>query len=248
MTAARRSPPLVVLLSSPLLGGIVWEGVTPMLRERDREVVVPPDVDVRAHGSVEAMVAEVLATLPADRPLAIVAHSNAGNLVPGIVAARDVSAVVLVDAVLPAHAGPHPVAPPPFVRRLATLADDRGLLPPWTTWFPDEAIAGLGLDAAQLARLRAAEPRVPYSYLAGTFEVPHEWARATPGAFVSFGDGYASERRLAASLGWRVRAVEGGHLHPLAAPEEVAAVIDEELTELTEITELGGSAVTAPVE
>jgi len=181
---------------------------------------------------VGAMVAEALGTLPADRPLAIVAHSNAGNLVPGIVAGREVSAVVLLDAILPAQAGTHPVAPPQFVRRLATLADDRGLLPPWSTWFPDAAIAGLGLDAAQLARLRAAEPRVPYSFLAGTFQVSHDWARSTPGAYVAFGDGYAAERRLAASLGWRVRVLEGGHLHPLVAPVEVAAAIDEELTQL----------------
>lgn len=232
MAAARPSPLLVVLLGSPVLGGVVWEGVAPLLRERGREVMVAPDVDVQAHGSVEAVVAEVLGTLPADRPLAIVAHSNAGNLVPGIVAARELSAVVLLDAVLPAKAGTHPVAPPQFVRRLATLADDRGLLPPWSTWFPDAAIAGLGLDAAQLARLRAAEPRVPYSYLAGTFQVPHEWAGSMPGAYVSFGDGYARERRRAESLAWRVRVLEGGHLHPLVAPEEVAAAIDEDLTEL----------------
>ena len=232
MAAARASPLLVVLLGSPLLGGVVWEGVAPLLRERGLEVTVAPDVDVQAHGSVEAVVAEVLGTLPADRPLAIVAHSNAGNLVPGIVAAREVSAVVLLDAVLPAQGGIHPVAPPQFVRRLATLVDDRGMLPPWSMWFPDAAIAGLGLDAAQLARLRASELRVPYSYLAGTFDVPHAWAQTTPGAYVSFGDGYAAERRLASSLGWRVRVLEGGHLHPLVVPEEVAVAIEEELTEL----------------
>lgn len=232
MAAARRSPPLVVLLGSPLLGGLVLEGVVPLLRERGREVTIPPDLDVQAHGTVGAMVAELLGTLPDGRPLALVAHSNAGNLVPGIVAAREVRAVVLLDAVLPARAGTHPVAPPQFVHRLATLTEDRGLLPPWSAWFPDEAIAGLGLDASQLARLRAAEPRVPFSYLAGTFEVPHEWARSTPGAYVAFGDGYARERRLAASLGWRARVLEGGHLHPLVAPDEVAAAIDEELTAL----------------
>jgi hypothetical protein len=49
---------------------------------------------------------------------------------------------------------------------------------------------------------------------------------------VAFGDGYARERRLAESLGWRIRVLEGGHLHPLVAAEEVAAAIDEELTEL----------------
>ena len=47
----------------------------------------------------------------------------------------------------------------------------------------------LGLDAAQLTRIRAAEARIPYAYVAGTFEVPRGWARSTPGAYVSFGDG-----------------------------------------------------------
>jgi hypothetical protein len=225
------SPPLVVLLGSPLLGGIVWNRVAPLLRLRDRDVVVP-DVTSRPPHSVADVVDAVLGALPADRPLAVVAHSNAGNLVPGIVTARDVAAVVLMDAAFPAGAGAHPVAPAHLVAELAELADEHGLLPPWSRWFPDEAILALGLDAGQLAELRRVEPRVPFEFLTGTVDVQDAWARRTRGAYVSFGDAYAVERGVAASLGWRVRAVEGGHLHPLVEPEEVAAVIDEELDEL----------------
>lgn len=226
------SPPLVALLGSPLLGGIVWERVAPLLRLRGRDIVVP-DATSPPPRSVAEVVDAVLGTLPADRPLAIVAHSNAGNLVPGIAAARDVVAVVLMDAAFPAEPGSHPVAPAHLVEELVELADEHGVLPPWSTWFPDEAILALGLDAGQLAELRRVEPRIPLEFLTGTVEVQDAWVRRTPGAYVSFGDVYAAERGVAASLGWRVRAVEGGHLHPLVEPEEVAAVIDAELDELT---------------
>jgi hypothetical protein len=237
MTAAaamQPSAPLVVLLGSPLLGSVVWEPVAPLLRARHRDVVVP-DVTSPPPHRVAEVVDALLGTLPADRPFAVVAHSNAGNLLPGISAARDVVAVVLMDAAFPADPGSHPVAPAHLVAQLTELADEHGLLPPWSTWFPDEAVLALGLDAGQLAELRRVEPRIPLEYLTGTVEVEHAWARSIPGAYVSFGDSdaYANERRVAASLGWRVRALGGGHLHPLVAPEEVAAVIDDELDELT---------------
>lgn len=241
MSAVRPVPPLIVLLGSPLLGGVVWERVAPLLRGRARDVAVP-DVTSPTPHRVADVVATALGTLPADRPLAIVAHSNAGNLVPGIVAVREVDAVVLVDAAFPAEPGVHPVVPAHLVGRLVDLADERGMLPPWSSWFPDETIQTLGLDDAQLTRLRGVEPRIPLDYLTGTVEVTDDWARTTPGAYVSFGnddgEGYAEERRLAASLGWRVRTVKGAHLHPLVAPEEVATVIDEELDAL-----LGGDRV-----
>jgi hypothetical protein len=145
-----------------------------------------------------------------------------------------VIAVVLVDAAFPAEAGAHPVAPAHLVEQIAELADEHGLLPPWSTRFPDEAILALGLDAGQLAELRCVEPRIPLEFLTDTVGVQDAWARRTPGAYVSFGDSaaYAAERSLAASLGWRVRGLEGSHLHPLVEPEEVAAVIDEELDAL----------------
>lgn len=229
--AVHPSPPLVVLLGSPLLGGVVWHRVAPLLRVRGRDVVVPDVTSLPPH-SMAAVVDAVLGALPDDRPLAVVAHSNGGNLVPGITAARDVVAVVLMDATFPAAPGVHPVVPAHLISQLTELADERGLLPPWSTWFPDEAILALGLDAGQLAELRRVEPRVPLEFLMGTIEVHDAWARRTPGAYVSFGDAYAAERGVARSLGWRVRVLEGGHLHPLVDAEEVAAVIDEELDEL----------------
>ena len=225
------SPPLIVMLGSPLLGGVVWERVAPLLRVRNRDVVIP-DVTSRPPHSVAEVVDAVLGALPADRPLAVVAHSNAGNFVPGITAERHAVAVVLVDAVLPAEPGAHPVVPTHLLAQLTELADERGLLPPWSTWFPEEAILALGLDAGQLAELRRVEPRIPLEYLTGTLLVQDAWARSIPGAYVSFGDVYAEERGMAASLGWRVRTLMGAHLHLLVAPEEVAAVIDQELDEL----------------
>jgi hypothetical protein len=111
------------------------------------------------------------------------------------------------------------------VAQLVPLADDEGILPPWSRWFPDEAIADLGLDAAVLDEVRAQEPRAPLSYLTGAFDVAPGWLDSVRCGYLGFGATYAAEHRLAAFLGWPVTVLDGRHLHPLVAPGEVATAV-----------------------
>jgi hypothetical protein len=55
--------------------------------------------------------------------------------------------------------------------------------------------------------------------------VPAGWDNR-PGAYLAFGDTYATQRQEAVSRGWPVSTLPGGHLHHLADPERVAAEID----------------------
>ena len=76
-----------------------------------------------------------------------------------------------------------------------------------------------------LAGIRAAEPRVPLSYVRSVLGAPRGWT-AQPQAFIAFGDTYAVEVTLARESGWPVVVLEGaGHLHHLVAPEEVAEAV-----------------------
>ncbi|MFD4421192.1 alpha/beta hydrolase [Agromyces sp. NPDC058484] len=232
--AAAGAPSPVLLVGSPLLGGGMWEPVAALLRGAGRQVrVIPaPGAPVARPRDVPEVLARTLAAIPRDVPVVLVVHSNAGNLVPGIVCEREVLAAVFVDAVVPAASGTSAVAPLVLVEQLAPLADDAGLLPPWSRWFPDDAIGELGLEPAVLDELRRQEPRVPLSYLTDAFHVPSGWRESVPCAYVAFGTTYAREQRLAASLGWPVVVLDGRHLHPLVAPDEVAAAISSTLDAL----------------
>ncbi|GAA0801354.1 hypothetical protein [Spirilliplanes yamanashiensis] len=211
---------LVALLPSPFLPPAAWEPVAAALRARGHRVTVPT---LPTPAAPATLAAGLTAALPATEPLTLVPHSNAGLYVPGLCTTHRVAAAIFVDALLPPGAGPAPVAPPTFLAHLRGLATPDGLLPPWTTWWDAADIAPLFPSPAALATLRAAEPRVPLSYVEGTVDVPAGWASGVRGAYLAFGDAYADERATAGELGWPVVTIpDAGHLHVLMAPETVA--------------------------
>lgn len=212
------------LLPSPLLGPACWRAAASSLADAGWDVAeVPPWRQARTAADVTA---ELLAAIPEDRDCVLVAHSNAGTFVPVLARSRPrVAGYVFVDAGLPrAGAGSAPIAPAAFLDMLAELADGDGLLPPWTSWWADEDLAGLFPDDATRADVEAEQRRLPLSYFAETVPVPDDWP-ARPGAYLAFGDGYARELATARELGWPARMLDGGHLHMLADPRATADAI-----------------------
>lgn len=158
-------------------------------------------------------------------PDLVITHSNAGRY--AALAAPGVP-VVHVDAALPRESGePAPMAPEEMLDRLATMADDDGLLPPWSRWWPEEAFVAVLPDAAARRDLRAHERRMPLGYFHSMLGAPAAWVQA-PQAYLAFGDTYADETALARRYDWPTERLEGaGHLHHLVAPQVVAgAVLD----------------------
>ena len=99
-------PPLFVLIHSPLVGPATWQPVADALARRGHPALVPSllhvaDAEPPAWRQVAAAVA---AAVPGDRPVVLVAHSNAGAFVPVIRQAlgQPVAGAVFVDALLPA--------------------------------------------------------------------------------------------------------------------------------------------------
>ena len=212
--------PSLALLPSPLLGPAVWQPVARVLADHGwHTVICVAALPVRTgKDALDAFVA----TLPTEQDLVVVPHSNAGVYVPELVMQRRVVGAVFVDAVLPPGRGYVPLAPPAFLDLLREKADDDGLLPVWTSWWDEADVMDLFPDAQTRARVEVEQQQLPLSYFESTLPIPQGWDDI-PGAYLAFGDTYATERDQAARRRWPVSTLSGGHLHMLIDPERVAA-------------------------
>ena len=209
----------IVLLASPLLGPAVWQPVAAELRSRGRDVTVVPSPG--AVSSPREVIDRWVPAIP-DEPVVLVPHSNAGLYVAALADARFVAAVVFVDALLPGDGPSTRTAEPAFREFLDSLADERGVLPPWTDWWPD--VAPLFPDPLVRAAVEADEPRLPLAYFDAEVPTPSGW-QSLPAAYLGFGDAYAEEQASAAQRGWPLTTLPGRHLHPLVDPAAVTTAI-----------------------
>lgn len=213
----------LALLPSPLLGSAVWQPVARVLAGYGWHTVIceaAPQVRT-GRDALDAFVA----TLPTEQDLVVVPHSNAGVYVPGLVMQRRVVGAVFVDAVLPPGRGHVPLAPPALLDLLREKADDDGLLPVWTSWWDEADVMDLFPDAQTRARVEIEQQQLPLSYFESTLTIPQGWDDI-PGAYLAFGDTYASERDQAVQRRWPVSTLSGGHLQIMIDPEKVAAELN----------------------
>ncbi|MGV8966288.1 MAG: alpha/beta hydrolase [Cellulomonas sp.] len=220
----------VALLPSPLLGPAMWRPVERALVARGwAATTARPPAD--APRTVDDVLAGLLEALPRDRDVVVVAHSNAGLYVPALVRERAVVAALFVDAGLPVREGPIPLASAEFREFLRATADGQRLLPGWTHWWTDDDLDGLFGRGTGRADVEREQPRLPVSYFDGSMHAHAGWDDV-PCGYLAFGQTYAAERLDAQTRGWPVATIEGGHLHPLVAPDQVAAAIAALLGEL----------------
>jgi pimeloyl-ACP methyl ester carboxylesterase len=216
-----------VLVHSLLLGPLSWAPVAHRLAPR---AVVPSLVDVGDAGppfwrSVAETVRDAVDELPVDRPVVIVAHSNAGLFVPVIVEAcpRRVAGCLFVDAALPSPSGSTPTASPERLAFLRSMAVD-GWLPRWTDWWGDSEVASLFPDEPTRRAVSAEQPRLPLTYYEAAVPTPAGWDDR-PCGYLQFSPAYADKASEAERRGWAVDHVPGQHLHQLVDPETVTGRI-----------------------
>ncbi|AGL15426.1 alpha/beta hydrolase [Actinoplanes sp. N902-109] len=218
--------PGYVLVHSLLLGPATWAPVAARLTAAGAVVAVPSLVDVTDPDEPPFWpgVASRVAAAAPERPVVVVAHSNAGLMVPVIVDALGDRALgcVFVDSSLPSRVAPAtPAASPERLEFLRSLPPgDR--LPQWTTWFPDDDVAQLFPDAPTQAAVTAEQPRLPISYYAQQIPVPPGWDDR-PCGYLWFGPPYDRTAADARDRAWRVEHLPGRHLHQLVDPAAVAA-------------------------
>ncbi|HEX2102390.1 MAG TPA: alpha/beta fold hydrolase [Solirubrobacteraceae bacterium] len=157
----------------------------------------------------------------------LVGHSAAGSLLPAIAqaAAARVAAIAFVDAFLPPPRGTTQLVPAEFAEKLSALASG-DVLPPWSTWFGEEAMRDLVPDGARRARVEHDMPRLPLSVLDTELPVPEGWDRR-PCAYVLLStEPYASSAAAARARGWPAAEVHGGkHLDLVRRPATVATAL-----------------------
>jgi hypothetical protein len=211
----------VTLLPSPLLPATAYARLGEALRSAGTETFT---ADPRLMDGQNADDLVRRWSDPAQTESILVAHSNAGMLAPGVRALTDPARrIVFMDAALLPEAGDSPLAPQRFLDMVAGLADDHGLLPPWTRWWPRADLAKVLPDDLFDAIDREC-PRPPVTYFDHRIHAPDEWAASANG-YLAFGDTYATELRFAVEHSWPHRRIAGGHLHFLHHPETVADLI-----------------------
>ncbi len=198
-----------VLLPSPLLPARAYAPLVDALRRRGWGVAVAAVPEAPA--APEPVAAAFRAAVTAHGADLVLAHSNAGRY--AVAAAGDVP-VVHVDAALPPEHGDATLAPEGLLDHLAGMADDDGLLPPWTRWWPDDDIATVVPDAQVLADIRADEQRMPLAYFRSRLGAPEGW-QDHPQAYLALGQHLrrGDRPRAAARL-----AHDGARRRPAPAP------------------------------
>jgi hypothetical protein len=217
---------MITVLPSPLLPGEAYADLLAGLRRAGAPATVL-EAGLHPGGGPGELVDRWSAAAPG---AVLLAHSNAGYLAPLVrerlsagEGERQRTRIVFMDAALPAGAGDFRPAPTAFRAHLATLADDRGLLPPWTRWWARGDLADV-IPEGRFDALDAACPRLPLAYFDTLLRAPDGWD-GTPHAYLAFGDTYAEELRFARTRRWPVTRLEGGHLAWLADPDGVAAAV-----------------------
>ncbi len=215
-----------VLVHSPLVGPSTWAPVAHALERRGRQAVVVslfgPDGTQPSdwRPCVEA-VRDAVQTLSG--PIALVGHSGAGLLLPAIAdaVAPPIGALIFVDSGIPAHTGETPFVPPSFLDQLRALAVE-GVLPPWSTWFGDDAMRELVPDETLRPALAQEMPSLEVAFLEQSIPSPVGWDRLAC-AYLLLSDAYREAADAAREAGWRVEEISGAqHLHIVVAPEAVA--------------------------
>ncbi|MFR9796731.1 alpha/beta hydrolase [Streptomyces sp. MS06] len=221
--------PVLVLVHSPSVGPSTWHPVAEHLTAAGHRVRVPSLLHVAAGAPpfwprIAEAVRDDLRDVPADRPVTLVVHSNAGLFLPTIRAGLDhaVSASVFVDAALPDRTGPTPVAAPELLEFLRPMAAGAGgRLPRWTDWWDEEDIAPMFPDPVVRRSVVAEQPSLPLSYYEQLVPVPAGWDDH-PCSYLLFGPPYDGPAAEARARGWNVAHSPGAHLHQIVDPAGTA--------------------------
>jgi pimeloyl-ACP methyl ester carboxylesterase len=215
-----------VLIHSPLVGPGTWTPVAVEFERRGRRAVSPSLLGPggAAPGDWRQCVEAVRAGLAAlSEPVVLVGHSGSGLLLPLIADAlvQPVRGLIFVDSGIPARSGETAFVPPGLLDAFRALAVD-GILPPWSSWFGEEAMRERVPDEALRRALTREMPKIPIAFLEQGIPSPAGWER-TPCAYLLLSEAYSESAAEARERGWPIEMIEGAqHLYIAVAPEAVS--------------------------
>jgi hypothetical protein len=212
----------IALVHSPLVGPATWRGVAGQLVSLGHDVDVPDLRSAAQTGDPTKFIDAAQCALAPETQI-VAGHSGGGFFLPSIAAALDTSVrLVFVDGGIPPCEGT--AAPSSdFLDQLRSLAVD-GMLPPWSRWWGDDAMARLIPDENLRREVEAELREVPLRFYEKPIELPDGWC-STAGAFVLLSEGYRDDAVTAASMEWPVVELLGMHLDLVNNPQAVAIAI-----------------------
>lgn len=221
-------PGSFLLVHSPLVGPSTLASLAERLAGRGTAVATPDLTGVAtAEPPVWRHLVASATSAATDLPgsVVVVGHSGAGAYLPAIGRRLEqrLGALVFVDAGVPPLRGAHRT-PARLLEVVDALTVD-GMLPPWSEWWPPEAIAELLPDPAVRAALSADMPRLPRRFFDEEVPVPPSWSNR-PCAYLRLSDAYAAQFEEAGSRGWPRAVIEGTHLSIVTDPGPVMVAID----------------------
>ena len=231
----------LALVHSPLVGPATWQAVAEVLRDEGEFVVVPDLTRSVAAGppvlpAVQQAAADAVDASRPDGSVALVGHSGAGPLLPGIAdrTVAPVRALIYVDSLLPqAGVSWFDRAPHDLADHMHGLARD-GLLPPWNEWFEAGAVEELLPDPLVRRRFVAELPRLPLVCFDEAMP-PASWDG--PSGYILLSEAYQRDAAQARRQDWPVLERRGHHLSMLTDPANIASAIHELIRLLSEMSE-----------
>lgn len=232
--------PDIVLVTGPLVGASSWAPTADRLRAAGARVHVP-DVLTRL-GSVplwSAWTSHLAEMTPFDEAPILVGHSSASTLVADLATKVRVRGLIIVDGDIPPASGSAPPIRAALREFIGGLADENGLLPPWSQWWAKDprraqlvGIDALALDPESFFSFEKELPRMTLSWFDDVIDLA-PWDHV-PAGYIQLSAIYDRAAEEAARRGWPVRRMQGTHLHPTLKPDETAAAIQAVCRELVQ--------------
>jgi Alpha/beta hydrolase family len=164
----------IVLVTGPLVGASSWAPTADRLRAAGARVQVP-DVLTRSGSapSWSTWTSHLADLVSVDEEPILVGHSSASTLVADLATKIPVRGLIIVDGDIPPASGSAPPVRVTLHEFIAELADEDGLLPPWSQWWLKDrrraqlvGIDTLALDHESFEAFEKGLPRMTLGWLA----------------------------------------------------------------------------------
>jgi hypothetical protein len=230
--------PDIVLVTGPLVGACSWAPTADRLRAAGACVHVP-DVLTKLGSapSWREWISHLADLTSAGEEPILVGHSSASTLVADMATKMQVRGLIIVDGEIPPASGSAAPVRASFREFIAGLADEDGLLPPWSQWFLNDqrrsclvGIDSLARDRESFESFEMGLPRMTLGWFDDVIDLA-PWGHV-PAGYIQLSAIYDHAAEEALRRAWPVRRMQGTHLHPTLEPDETAAAIQAVCREL----------------
>jgi hypothetical protein len=228
----------IVLVTGPLVGASSWAPTADRLRAAGAHVHVP-DVLARLGSapSWSTWTSHLADLASVDEEPILVGHSSASTLVADLATKIPVRGLIIVDGDIPPASGSAAPVRATLREFIGGLADEDGLLPPWSQWWLKDrrraqlvGIDTLALDPQSFESFEKGLPRMTLSWFDDVIDLA-PWGHV-PAGYIQVSAIYDHAAEEALGRAWPVRRMQGTHLHPTLKPDETAAAIQAVCREL----------------